>query len=243
MISAPKSPDEDARLEALRQYHVLDTVPEESFDDFTKLASLLCEAPISLISLIDSDRQWFKSKVGIDADETHRDLAFCGHAILESEDLLVVPNALEDERFLDNPLVSEAPHIRFYAGAPLVNTEGFALGTLCVIDRVPRVLSEDQRTALSTLGRRLVAHLENRKVSHSLAMALENISSLEKLLPICSHCRRVRDDQGYWAQVEEYIRRHLDTEFTHGICPDCVREHFPDVIIEEPNARDGGAVA
>jgi GAF domain-containing protein len=154
--------NEEARLIALDKYAILDTDPEQSFDDLTLLASYVCETPIALISLVDEDRQWFKSRVGLDATETSRDIAFCSTAILQS-DVFVVPDALADERFRDNPLVASDPHIRFYAGAPLINEDGYALGTLCVVDRAPRELAPEQKEALKALGRLVLAQLEFRR--------------------------------------------------------------------------------
>jgi GAF domain-containing protein len=157
-----KPVNEEGRIAALEKYAILDTDPEQSFDDLTLLASFVCETPIALISLVDEDRQWFKSRVGIDASETSRDIAFCSTAILQS-DVLVVPDALLDERFRDNPLVASDPHIRFYAGAPLINEDGYALGTLCVVDRTPRQLAPEQREALKALSRLVLAQLEFRR--------------------------------------------------------------------------------
>lgn len=132
--------DEAARLEALHHYKILDTEPEEAFDDFTRLAAHICETPIALISLVDENRLWHKSRVGLDTTETSRELAFCAQAILQPNNILIVCDTFLDSRFATNPLVINDPHIRFYAGAPLITPEGYALGTLCVIDRVPRRL-------------------------------------------------------------------------------------------------------
>ncbi len=151
--------DEARRLEALRQYDVLDTPPEQALDDLTALAAHICEVPVSLMCLVDEQRQWFKSKIGVLISETSRAASFCGHAVLQPS-LFIVPDALLDERFADNPLVTGEPHIRFYAGAPLVTPEGHALGTLCVIDHVPRQLRSSQLDALSALSRQVMAQLE-----------------------------------------------------------------------------------
>ena len=159
---AAKPINEAGRIAALEKYAILDTDPEQSFDDLTLLASFICKTPIALISLVDEDRQWFKSRVGMDAKETSRDIAFCSTAILQS-DVFVVPDALEDDRFRDNPLVISDPHIRFYAGAPLINEDGYALGTLCVVDRAPRELASDQKESLKALSRLVLAQLEFRR--------------------------------------------------------------------------------
>src|ERR1700687_1862381 len=137
------STNDAARVDALQKYAILDSQPEQAFDDPARLASYVCKTPIALISLVDEDRQWFKAKVGISATETSRDIAFCSTAIQQG-DVFVVPDALQDERFRTNPLVVSEPNIRFYAGAPLINEDGYALGTLCVIDRPPRILRAGQ---------------------------------------------------------------------------------------------------
>jgi two-component system, NtrC family, sensor kinase len=171
------APDRD-RVSALQKYAILDTEPEQAFDDLTLLASFVCKTPIALISLVDEDRQWFKSKVGMDASQTPRDIAFCSVAIQQT-DVMVVPDTLQDERFRNNPLVVSGPRIRFYAGAPLINEEGYALGTLCVVDRSPREFGADQKEALQALGRLVLAQLEFRLNLQLLKEALTDRTQAE----------------------------------------------------------------
>ena len=154
--------NEKERVRELESYRILDTMPEPDFDDITRIAAQICGTPISLISLVDKDRQWFKSKVGLSATETSRDVAFCSHAILQN-DVLIVPDSLKDERFQDNPLVSDEPHVRFYVGAPLFTSTGHALGTLCVIDKEPHELNEQQIESLRALARQVIRLFELRK--------------------------------------------------------------------------------
>ncbi len=167
-VPIPKN--EKMRLKVLWQYEVLDTVPEEIFDDLTELAARICEAPIALISLVDEERQWFKSKVGVSLNETSRDVSFCAYTITQS-DLFIVPDATRDSRFANNPLVVSNPKIRFYAGAPLITPDGYALGTLCILDKIPRELRPDQKQALRILARHVVSQLELRRRSRELADA------------------------------------------------------------------------
>lgn len=159
------------RVEALQKYQILDTEPEQAFDDLTLLASFICKTPIALVSLVDENRQWFKSKIGMKPSETPRDIAFCSVAIQQSE-VMVVPDTLEDERFRDNPFVISEPKIRFYAGAPLINEDGHALGTLCVIDQRPREMTADQKDALQALSRLVLGQMEFRRNLVLLKQAL-----------------------------------------------------------------------
>ena len=167
-LSALIPRDENARLDELRSFAILDTAAEQAYDDITQIASSICDTPIALISLVDDERQWFKSRVGLEATETSRDLAFCAHAILDSDNLMVVPDASSDIRFAGNPLVTGDPNIRFYAGAPLVTNSGHALGTLCVIDREPRELTAEQRATLDALARQVMAQLNLRRSLHQV---------------------------------------------------------------------------
>jgi len=201
--------DESARLAALRRYRILDTDPERAFDDLTLLASHICGTPIALITLLDADRQWFKSRIGISLTETSRSVSFCTHAI-KQRDLYVVGDASVHDLFRDNPFVTEADGIRFYAGAPLVTPDGHALGTLCVLDRVPRTLSDEQVEALLALRRQVEAQLELRsnlfelqsalkardsaedeqqRLMADLRHSLDNVKRLSALLPYCSECQ------------------------------------------------------
>lgn len=164
-IPAPPPPDEALRLEALEHLQILDSLPETSFDDIVELATIVCGTPIALVSLIDRERQWFKACVGLQVSETHRDHAFCAHAILSPGELMMVEDASLDPRFSDNPLVLAAPFIRFYAGAPILDVSGHALGTVCVIDTVPRSLTPSQADALKALARQASALLQLRTLS------------------------------------------------------------------------------
>ena len=161
MISGAIPKNEAKRLAKLQSLNILDTLEEQAYDDLTFLAAEICETPISLVSLVDQSRQWFKSHYGLDARETPREYAFCGHAIHQDE-LLIVEDAALDDRFKDNPLVIGEPNIRFYAGAPLILENNVRVGTLCVIDREPRVLTEKQKTFLEALSRQVVAQLDLR---------------------------------------------------------------------------------
>ncbi|YAG16660.1 GGDEF domain-containing protein [Nostoc sp. DSM 114161] len=168
---APLPENEAERLKALEDYNILDTLPEQGFDDLTALAAYICKTPIALISLIDSDRQWIKSKVGLKVREIPRDWAFCSYTILQPQKILIVANASKDDRFANNPLVKNHPKIRFYAGVPLVTPNGFAVGTLCVIDMIERRLNDQQLDALYRLSRQAIAQMELIREIHNRKQA------------------------------------------------------------------------
>jgi two-component system, NtrC family, sensor kinase len=172
-MNSPALSTEAARLAALDRYAILDTEPEQSFDDLVILASYICKTPIALLSLLDDRRQWFKSAVGVQIRETPLEMSICAHAI-QQQDLFIVPDTLQDARFRENPLVLGEPHIRFYAGAPLINEDGFALGTLCVLDREPRELDPEQKQALKSLRQLALKQMELRRNLKLLKDALND---------------------------------------------------------------------
>ena len=216
--------DEQARLSALRATAILDTEAEVIYDDVARLAALICGTPIALLSLVDENRQWFKARVGLDVTETHRDLAFCAHAILEPDRILEIPDATSDPRFQGNALVTGDPLIRFYAGAPVVLDTGEVLGTVCAIDRVPRKLNDEQSQALKALARQaaqllqwrrtansVTSHLHSEiernreEMAHLTAMAAHGLALLAYV--DCSHTYRYVNDQylHYWNQQRGLI--------------------------------------
>jgi len=209
MIPAPLPSNESARIEALRQYAILDTLPEKALDELTLLAAQVCGVPIALISLVDTDRQWFKAKVGLEEIQNGRDISFCAHA-LEQKELFVVPDATKDERFSDNPSVTGDPGIRFYAGAPLTTPENLTLGTLCVIDRFPRVLTEAQEQALQILARQVMTHLELHRRVGELRLSEERFSNAFVHAPIGMAFVSL---QGHWLKVNDSLCRLLGYSF------------------------------
>ena len=190
MISAPMHPRETERLQALQALDLLDSAPEPEYDEIVALAAAICGTPIALISLVDADRQWFKSRVGLDAGETARDIAFCSHVIL-GDDVMMVPDATRDIRFADNPLVTGAPSIRFYAGAPLLTPEGLPLGTLCAIDQKPRELNAEQVNALKILSRQVMTRIElgrrMKELREALARERELSATKDRFFSVIAH--------------------------------------------------------
>ncbi len=215
--TCPVPDREEARLASLQRLRVMDTVEEKVLDNLTELAATICQTPISLISLVDEKRQWFKSHHGLSTRETPRRDAFCAHAIIANE-LFVVPDTLQDSRFVDNPLVTGAPDIRFYAGAPIMVDDGLNVGTLCVIDRKPRQLDEHQRRSLEILRDAVAAHLELRRARHE-------IQAFQKLVPVCAWCRKInvaRDGSEHeWVDPYDFV---VETSITsHGVCSSCAK--------------------
>lgn len=220
----PIPDNEAARLDVLRGYDILDSMPEQAYDDFTKLASAICGTPIALISLVDDQRQWFKATVGLDAGETPRSQSFCAHAIVNPGETMTVEDATTDDRFASNPLVTGDPHIRFYAGAPLVAPTGEALGTVCVIDREPRTLTPMQSEALQILAREIIAQLELRR----------SIANLEQA---------VLDQEKYVELMHEYqrdmekIRVHLEEQSATDVLTGVRNRRSFDLTLDEEYDR------
>ncbi len=191
MKNPPVPANEEERLRALNEYEILDTLPDEDFDEITRLASDICRTPISLVSLVDPSRQWFKSRYGLADAETERRFSFCAHAINHPEDVFVVTDSRKDDRFAGNPYVVGDPHVVFYAGVPLVTPQGYALGTLCVIDIKPRELSATQISALRILSKQVIKLFELRKKNLKLIEMQQQLekrnNDLQQLNYIASH--------------------------------------------------------
>ncbi|WP_221936891.1 sensor domain-containing diguanylate cyclase [Mycolicibacterium sp. 018/SC-01/001] len=220
----PVPANEGKRMQVLADYNILDSLPEQAYDDFAKLASAICGTPIALITLLDDDRQWFKANVGLDVSETPRSQAFCAHAIMDPGDVMTVEDATLDQRFAANPLVTGDPGIRFYAGAPLVAPTGEALGTICVIDRAPRSLSETQREALEILSREIIVQLELRRSIATLEQAVLDQEKYVELL------------QEYQRDIEK-VRMHLESQSVTDVLTGVKNRRSFDLTVEEEFMR------
>ena len=216
MIEPRLPTDEKARLETLHALQILDSSPEERFDRLTRIAKRMFGVPISLVSLVDADRQWFKSKQGLDASETSRDISFCGHAIL-GDDIFNVPNALHDNRFFDNPLVTQAPHIRFYAGCPVRSSNGHKLGTICLIDDQPRELSDEDRLLLKDLA--LMVEQEIMSVQLATLDELTALNNSRGFMNLTSHllANCIRNEQAVSLIFFDLNKfKHINDTFGHS---------------------------
>ena len=235
MNESCKNNGEKERLAALRRYQILDTPREEEFDEFSRLAAFICNTPISAISLVDENRQWFKAEVGLGIRETPLDRSICKEAMLQSG-LVVIPDTRADPRFADNPLVKGEPFLQFYAGAALETEDGRPLGMLCVLDHRPRQLTNEQGLALTVLARQVMNTLELRLVARDLALkntelerAMKEIKTLRGLLPICAQCKKIRDKENHWMALDTYLQRHTTAKFTHGLCPSCADDYLAEL--------------
>lgn len=235
-MEKPKKPaDEARRLEALRGLKILDTPPEERFDRLTRLAQNLLGVPTAMVSLVDDDRQWFKSRQGVDAKETSRDLSFCGHAILGAE-AFVVPDATKDTRFADNPLVVSAPNIRFYAGVPLRLSTGEAVGVLCVVDRIPRVLDPKRLGLLRDLAKLVANELEGATLEVALSSVREHEAKHRSLLDETTDLILVVDGEGRLLDANKALLAALGRPLTEALALG-----FAGLL--DPEAREAGSEA
>jgi signal transduction histidine kinase len=214
MQAALPLPNESRRLERLRSLGVLDTLPQAAYDQITFLASVICDTPIALISLVDQDRQWFKSRVGLDAAQTPRELAFCAHAIHTPDQVMVVHDALSDVRFEDNPLVTGQPDIRFYAGAPIVTDDGFALGTVCVIDQHSRTLNDSQRAALQSLAKLVLSLMEYDAQRRAMEAQREHAAAREA------------EVQSALTAAGLDLKSYVDTDYTYRYVNQCYLDYW-----------------
>ena len=240
MLPAPIASDDTERVASLERMNLVSTTREADFDRITRLAQKLFETDIALISLVDKDRQWFKSKVGLNATETPRDISFCGHAI-QSDEVFVVEDAHEDERFRDNPLVTAGPKVRFYAGQPIKNREGYRIGTLCVISPERRNFGQAQRTTLGDIARMAEVVLENRKLSDTQLALLESVAQAERdtlLDPLTGLWNRRGLDGMLEREISKAVReqiplavcmvdidhfKNINDSFGHGVGDDAIK--------------------
>ena len=232
--------NEPERMRALRKYDILDTLPEQEYEDIVQMAALICGTPIALVSLVDDDRQWFKAKVGLEPGEAPRESAFCAHALLQPDRLFIVPNATIDPRFADNPFVTHSPNINFYAAAPLTTPDGHVLGTLCVVDHRPRELTVEQEQALHRLSRQVMTQLGMRLKLAELQHAQD------QLREIAAHQDRIKEDErkriareihdelgGLMTAIKSYLSFTIDDAQRRGETPD---RHLLDTCALADNA-------
>jgi GAF domain-containing protein len=210
-VPAARPANEAARVDSLRSYQILDTPSESTFDELVHLVAYVCKTPVSLVTLVDDQRQWFKAAVGIAARETHRDISFCAHAILDPREMLEVQDTHNDERFNTNPFVVSEPFVRFYAGVPLVSPEGHALGTLCTLDNRPRTLDDEQRRALRAIANTVSTQLELRRTIATLEREIAGLGSILSPppgVPVMALADRVHVLFGRLRELQQLLRTH-----------------------------------
>lgn len=235
MTSSLRPLTESERQAALASYRVLDPDPERAYDDIVEVAARVCGTPTAFISFVDGDGQWFKARVGLEEADARQRAAVCARAILDGAPL-VVPDLGQDPRFRDDPLVRREPGPSFYAGVPLRTAEGYGIGTLCVMDHRPRELEPGALETLEALAGLVMNELELRRTAERLTDVLERVRVLGEVIPLCGGCGRVRNDDAYWEKVETYLAHQVGTLVTHGICPPCAEEQYPEL---EGGGNDG----
>ena len=222
------------RLTTLRRYEIIDSVTERTYDDIVRLTANIFDAPIAAILQMDNGRQHLKSCIGVRGGELFslHTQAFCQET-MQDLDVMFVEDLAVDERFWQNPMVTSGPQIRFYAGAPLAKPDGSTIGALCLMDTKPRRVSGREKDMIRSLARMVMTTMELRRVTDALANEVVKVKNLSGLLPICSGCKNIRNDSGYWQRVECYVQENSAAEFTHGMCPECAQKFFPDVPAAE----------
>ncbi|KIG15345.1 Diguanylate cyclase (GGDEF domain) with GAF sensor [Enhygromyxa salina] len=223
--------EDNARVDTLHGYAILDSEPEPRFDALTKISSLALDLPVTLITLVDAAREWTKSAYGVELASLPTQLGF-GSAAIAARQLLVIEDISTDPRFAAHPLVTGPLQLRFFAGVPLEVRCGHQIGSLCVFGQTPHAVTPRETELLLALAGQVVQMLELRRTESELEGAVQSIRTLATLIPICSHCRKVRDDENHWSTLERLVQAKTGSRFTHGICPDCVREHYPDAADE-----------
>ena len=216
------------RLTTLHRYQILDRVSERTYDDISKLAAFMFEAPIGVISLFSAERHSLKAIFGSDTLLPELVEPFTLQTS-ETPDVLVVEDAIADERFVECPLVTGDEGVRFYAGAPLVTPDGVGIGALSVMDHRPRQVTPRELGMLHSLARMVMTTMDLHRVTDELASEVLKVRNLSGLLPICAGCKNIRNDSGYWQRVESYVQEHSQAEFTHGMCPECAKKYFPNL--------------
>jgi len=221
--SFPIPANESRRLEALRRFKIMDSEPEEFFDDLVEVAATVTGVQFAVMSLVDEERQWFKARYGLDITETPREHSICTHTVCGTQ-TLVVKDTAADARFRSNPYALGEGGIRFYAGAPIYDSDRNSIGTICVLGTEPRSIERSQIAALEALARSAMSQIELRHIADELAETSANLKVPRIHLPMCCHCKSIRDEGEEWRNVEDYFKVNSRARLTHGICPACLDE-------------------